>query len=191
MATIKQYIDVFGKECLADVLNFKMNALLSEIEFVEKQIYEHKHGAGKKEFQEIMVTRKVPMEEWIIYKTLFDWRLFPLDVRLKELRKEYRNILPVWQALNNISPNREEDFTIKVERAKQYPIENMYRGEVRRTGKRISGKCPFHADNSPSFFIFLHDNHFHCFGCGANGDAIDFYMRQNTCDFKTAVNSLC
>ena len=31
--------------------------------------------------------------------------------------------------------------------------------------------CPFHSDNHPS--MMLNDNYYYCFGCGANGDAID------------------
>ena len=31
--------------------------------------------------------------------------------------------------------------------------------------------CPFHSDNHPS--MKLNDNYYYCFGCGANGDAID------------------
>jgi Toprim domain/CHC2 zinc finger len=34
--------------------------------------------------------------------------------------------------------------------------------------------CPFHADGNPSCHIY--DDHFHCFGCGARGDTIDWLM---------------
>ena len=34
--------------------------------------------------------------------------------------------------------------------------------------------CPFHTDNTPSMKIY-HD-HYHCFGCGAHGDRIDWLM---------------
>ena len=34
--------------------------------------------------------------------------------------------------------------------------------------------CPFHADSTPSLHIY--PDHFHCFGCGAHGDSIDWLM---------------
>ena len=42
---------------------------------------------------------------------------------------------------------------------------------VNRTGKII---CPFHDDKNPSMKV---DNRFHCFGCGADGDVIDFVSK--------------
>jgi CHC2 zinc finger/Toprim domain len=35
--------------------------------------------------------------------------------------------------------------------------------------------CPFHTDNTPSCEVYA-DGHFHCFGCGAHGDAVDWLM---------------
>lgn len=37
--------------------------------------------------------------------------------------------------------------------------------------------CPFHAERSPSFTIFSGGQRFHCFGCGASGDVLDFVQR--------------
>ncbi|MBD3747670.1 MAG: virulence-associated protein E, partial [Sphingopyxis terrae] len=42
-----------------------------------------------------------------------------------------------------------------------------------RAGNELKGCCPFHADRSPSFTIFAGGERFHCFGCGAHGNAID------------------
>ena len=53
-----------------------------------------------------------------------------------------------------------------IEAAEQYGI------EVNRHGMAI---CPFHDDKDPS--LKLHDNYFHCFGCGASGDVITFVAR--------------
>ena len=46
-----------------------------------------------------------------------------------------------------------------------------YGFHVNRTGKII---CPFHNDKNPSMKV---DNRFHCFGCGADGDVIDFVSK--------------
>ena len=47
----------------------------------------------------------------------------------------------------------------------------MYGIRVRRNGMAV---CPFHQDKNPSMKL---DMRFHCFGCGADGDAVDFVSR--------------
>lgn len=44
---------------------------------------------------------------------------------------------------------------------------------LKRAGANKVACCPFHADQSPSFVVFK-DQTYHCFGCGAHGDVIDF-----------------
>jgi hypothetical protein len=48
--------------------------------------------------------------------------------------------------------------------------------------------CPFHADSTPS--LHLYDDHFHCFGCGAHGDHIDWLMMVEGMDRDEAVRVL-
>ena len=48
---------------------------------------------------------------------------------------------------------------------------------LQRAGDEWKGCCPFHADRSPSFTIFSGGERFHCFGCGASGDVLDFVQR--------------
>lgn len=45
---------------------------------------------------------------------------------------------------------------------------------LRRSGHEWTGLCPFHNERTPSFTIFDDDSRFHCFGCGATGDVVDF-----------------
>ena len=49
------------------------------------------------------------------------------------------------------------------------------------------GRCPFHVERTPSFRVYQRDGHFHCFGCGAHGDAITFVMRMQGVSFIAAV----
>jgi DNA primase len=46
-----------------------------------------------------------------------------------------------------------------------------------RAGNEWKACCPLHADRSPSFTIFDGGVRFHCFGCGASGDVLD-YLQQ-------------
>src|ERR1019366_1405061 len=50
------------------------------------------------------------------------------------------------------------------------------------------GCCPFHGEKTPSFYVY--DDHFHCFGCGAHGDAISFVMQTQGASFMEAVEQL-
>ena len=61
--------------------------------------------------------------------------------------------------------------------------------ELKRSGTRKVGLCPFHADKTPSFFIFP-DNHFKCFGCGVSGDVIDFTQKIHGLSFPDALKHL-
>ena len=45
-----------------------------------------------------------------------------------------------------------------------------------KDGKLFVGLCPFHTEKTASFVVF--PDHYHCFGCGARGDAIDWLTRQ-------------
>ena len=49
--------------------------------------------------------------------------------------------------------------------------------DLRPCHKEWVACCPFHADRSPSFTIFGGGQRFHCFGCGASGDVLDFVQR--------------
>lgn len=57
-----------------------------------------------------------------------------------------------------------------------------------RSGRNWKGCCPFHGEKTPSFYVY--DDHFHCFGCGAHGDAITFVMRAEGAAFPEAVERL-
>ena len=49
--------------------------------------------------------------------------------------------------------------------------------ELRRSGRRLIGRCPFHEDRDPSLVIYPQTASYFCFGCDAGGDVIDFVSR--------------
>ncbi len=57
-----------------------------------------------------------------------------------------------------------------------------------RSGRDLKGCCPFHKEKTPSFHVF--PDHYHCFGCGAHGDAIRFLVEAEGQDFMGAVRQL-
>ena len=56
-----------------------------------------------------------------------------------------------------------------------------------RRGRELVGLCPFHGERSPSFSVVETKGFYHCFGCGAHGDALDFLMAIENLDFVDAV----
>src|SRR3954453_15283745 len=64
------------------------------------------------------------------------------------------------------------------------------RVRLTRRGREHSGLCPFHNEKTPSFYVVEDKGFFHCFGCGAHGDAVGFLMRADNLDFIEAVERL-
>lgn len=62
--------------------------------------------------------------------------------------------------------------------------------EFKRSGAAFKALCPFHDEKTPSFIIQKGDTHYHCFGCGAHGDAIQFLMNFLKMTFLEAVETL-
>ncbi len=60
--------------------------------------------------------------------------------------------------------------------------------KLTRAGRQWKGCCPFHGEKTPSLYVY--DDHFHCFGCGAHGDAISFVMQSEGAGFMEAVERL-
>ncbi|MEW6694223.1 MAG: DNA primase [Pseudomonadota bacterium] len=61
---------------------------------------------------------------------------------------------------------------------------------LRKSGANYLGLCPFHAEKSPSFTVSPAKQFYHCFGCGAHGNAIDFLMAHTGAGFREAVHDL-
>lgn len=61
---------------------------------------------------------------------------------------------------------------------------------LQRRGTRLLGLCPFHQEKTPSFYVFDHEDSYHCFGCRAHGDIFSFVQHMQNVDFPTAVEML-
>jgi DNA primase len=59
--------------------------------------------------------------------------------------------------------------------------------QLRRSGANFQGLCPFHAEKTPSFNVNPGREIFHCFGCGAGGNAFSFIMKIEGLSFPEAV----
>jgi DNA primase len=62
--------------------------------------------------------------------------------------------------------------------------------QLKKGGANLMGLCPFHGEKSPSFSVSPSKQFYHCFGCGASGDAIKFLTEHTGASFIEAVNDL-
>ena len=60
-------------------------------------------------------------------------------------------------------------------------------GKIVKRGIHHAYCCPFHKEDTPSFYINSLTNRFHCFGCGESGDTIEFVRKIKNMDFESAV----
>ncbi len=61
---------------------------------------------------------------------------------------------------------------------------------LRKAGRSYTGLCPFHSESTPSFSVNEEGGFFHCFGCGAGGNAFSFLTRVEGISFPEAVRRL-
>lgn len=61
---------------------------------------------------------------------------------------------------------------------------------LKKAGKNHTACCPFHNEKSPSFTVSAEKQFYHCFGCGAHGNAISFMMAFEQLEFVEAIEEL-
>ncbi len=61
---------------------------------------------------------------------------------------------------------------------------------LKRAGREWKGLCPFHKEKTPSFHVVEDKGFYHCFGCGAHGDAIRWLEETENLSFAEAVREL-
>ncbi|WGE42153.1 DNA primase [Actinobacillus equuli] len=64
------------------------------------------------------------------------------------------------------------------------------RVKLKKAGRDYQACCPFHHEKSPSFTVSQSKQFYHCFGCGAHGNAISFLMDYDKLEFPEAVEEL-
>ncbi len=61
---------------------------------------------------------------------------------------------------------------------------------LKAKGREYVCLCPFHDDRNPSMYVVPHKQIYHCFVCGAGGNAIDFAMKYHGMGFREALELL-
>lgn len=73
-----------------------------------------------------------------------------------------------------------------------HPIEQVIARyiELRPSGRRWVGRCPFHEDRMPSLVVYPHNQSWYCFGCDIGGDVFTFIQRIENVSFGDALRRL-
>ncbi len=61
---------------------------------------------------------------------------------------------------------------------------------LKKAGGSYKACCPFHEEKTPSFNVNQSKQFYHCFGCGASGDALKFLMEYEGLSFVEAIEAL-
>lgn len=163
--TCKELLTIFPEA--KPILKQKLREYSNEVKFLTQEIKEDLEKLYKQ------VTDEFSLWFWEKYLEVFKGE------QLKQLSKKIKEIK---FALN---PPRVREGRITdemIERAKQYPFENLI------DTKRDFALCPFHSEKKPSFYV--KNNWGYCFGCGWHGDTIKFLMEQNDLTFQEAIKYL-
>ncbi len=75
----------------------------------------------------------------------------------------------------------------RIERAKKLvPLESVVAKYVnlQARGSLLLGHCPFHDDRVASFYVYLEDQRYHCFGCGYDGDVVGFLREKESMTWR-------
>lgn len=118
-------------------------------------------------------------------------------VGLGKTRKDFEKLLsgavpvPSVEALETplpISRSLKHAERLKAE----VPIARVIGGytTLRHDGDHLVGRCPLHEEAKPTLHVYPATNTFHCFGCGAGGDAITFLEKKNNLTFGQAIDAL-
>lgn len=174
-------IDIFGQKEVDEICSEKI--LEAELELAET---ETKYAKWMARVYAVPAMRTAPeLKQWFWtegYKeAMFGARTEELTAVIKRLKR-----------LQGVKDRRTVEGRITdahIAQAKQVPIETYLDGNFRPMAGRLTLRCPFHNERTPSFVIYLKTNTFNCFGgCDKKGgDVIAFVMRKYELDFIKAV----
>lgn len=61
---------------------------------------------------------------------------------------------------------------------------------LKRAGKDFKGRCPFHEERTPSFYVVPSKGFYKCFGCNESGDVFTFLIKRLGLSFVDAVKAV-
>lgn len=102
-------------------------------------------------------------------------------------RRNHADKLPSGGARSRITRELIDEIKTRVDLAELMQARGV---ELKTRGNKSQGRCPFHADKTPSLSVDNARGLWHCFGCHAGGDAIRFVMQCDKVEFVPALRTL-
>ena len=116
-----------------------------------------------------------------------------LKLKIEYHTRHYRKSLKAIVSRQQVSLNPLQALSKitdeQIERAKEYPIQELYESLTGNTIRGGMAKCPFHDDKTASFSMRRY-NRYRCFGCEEKGSVIDLHMKLNNSTFTKSVRAL-
>lgn len=113
-----------------------------------------------------------------------------LHVKYLEVKEQTEPLVRTIKRIDSKRQHRPGKITeADIEKAREYPIKELF---TELTGEKIRqgmAKCPFHSDDTPSFSLRKY-NRYRCFGCDERGDVIALYQKLTGETFLQAVRKL-
>lgn len=109
------------------------------------------------------------------------------DLYLEPALREYKKLKFLCNKQQGKVGNNYIDADIII---KEVKIDSLLSKPEYSSRQRNKYLCPLHNEDTPSFTWYKDTNSFYCFGCHEGGNVITLYMKQNKCDFKTAIKEL-
>lgn len=176
-------------ETYPDAIPVARRGLLAHIKEYKKELV--MVGEMQDRYYDVMIT-KLHFSRQAEEKTHSDGKY---DELRKEIETKIKRAQYQLSHLDELEGKKEPRTTngvseADVARAKEVPISSIFAGNLRKQGKMAVGRCPFHNEKTASFFVYLKQNTWWCYGCNTGGSVVDYVMQQNRVDFLTAVKSL-
>ncbi len=102
-------------------------------------------------------------------------------------RRDHADKLPRGGARSRITRELIDEIKTRVDLIELMQARGV---ELKTRGNKSQGRCPFHADKTPSLSVDNARGLWHCFGCHAGGDAIRFVMQCDKVEFVPALRTL-
>jgi len=125
-------------------------------------------------------------DEMLDWVRLEVWKL-KIEDKTKGYRLTYKRIVSRQQSAYSRKTACITDEMI--ERAREYPIRELFTELTGNELRHGMARCPFHEDHTASLSVGKF-NRYKCFGCDEKGDSISLYMKLNNGNFINAVKAL-
>ena len=125
-------------------------------------------------------------DERFFGKAVIDSRL-NYEERLRNINAQQARLRRYLRIINGTPIPKGAITSDLIQAAKEVPIETIFDQEFRRSGNKLQGLCPYHSEETGSFFLYRDTNRCHCFGCGFSANVIDSYIKLHNCSFNEAV----